>query len=151
MTLSILIFMSAALAIFSLGAVIFFSLKVSRSHYSQPSNGNFKIMLSVVVAFVVTSVLVGLALGFKKPLSSHQTVAWQVDSLIRSVPVQEDKQAENTSQQHKTALEEVTRTGRSISFVGLIEPLNVKPVTDVQFQNNNMILATSPVNNEGLD
>lgn len=136
MTLSILIFMSTVLAVFSLSALAFFSLKMVRSHYS-PLPNNFTVMLAIVVAFVVSSIVAGLILGFKDPSpATHLATSWQDDLSATSNP-QTAK-----DQQPTTAHQGATRTGRSISFVGLIEPLNTQAISDTsQHQNHHMVLA----------
>lgn len=136
MTLSILIFMSTVLAVFSLSALAFFSLKMVRSHYSSQPN-NFTVMLAIVVAFVVSSIVAGLILGFKDPLPAvHLATTWQDNLSAISNP-----QTAN-DQQPTTAHQEATRTGRSIGFVGLIEPLSAQAISDTsQNQNHQMVLA----------
>ena len=137
MTLSIPIFMNTVLAVFSLSALAFFSLKMVRSHRS-PQPNNFFVMLVIVIAFVVSSILAGLILGFKDTLpTSHLASTWHDGLWITSSTPQT-----TNDQQPMTTQQEATRTGRSISFVGLIEPINAQPVSDnSQHHNHHVVLA----------
>lgn len=136
MTLSIPIFMSTVLAVFSVSALAFFSLKMVRSHHS-PQPNNFFVTLVIVIAFVVSSILAGLTLGFKDPLpTSNLASTWHDGLWITSTPYT------TNDQQPTTTPQQATRTGRSISFVGLIEPMNTHPMSDhSQHHNHHVVLA----------
>ena len=136
MTLSIPIFTNTMLAVFSVSALAFFSFKRVRSHH-PPQRNNFFAMLVVVIAFVVSSIVAGLILGFKDTLpTSHLTSTWHDGLWITSAPQMTNDQQPTIAQQ------EATRTGRSIGFVGLIESMNAQPISDnSQHHNHHVVLA----------
>lgn len=140
MTLSLPFSVSTVLAVFSLSALAFFTLKKVRAHqHPSPTPNNAFTTLLIVLAFVITSILAGLILGIKDTLPTPQlTSTWHDGLWLTSTPTPQTA----NDQQPRTRHQEATRTGRSISFVGLIEPMNVAASSDnKQYHTHHVVLA----------
>lgn len=152
MTLSLLIFIGAALAIFSIGTLIAFSFRFSRIYYTFGQNNNF--YAALLSAVVIICGVATLVFGFKD--RSLKEISESINLKDKFLTVNDNinisrQELDDTRVESKYL---ATRTGRSIGFVGLIEPLNsnASQLSVANNQTQKIVFADlSPTNKEKID